>query len=273
MTVSVEDLLAEASRCVLGSWGQHGPMVTPAVFWSDGMGLWTTTSTARVSAAGLDTGRAAVAYVPPLRVGEAGVIARGRVRVYRLGDPRGLVLHTPTISAAMTALAVRNADAVLGQVRDAVRIPPHLPRARAVLRLTVEDERTVVPPDVGPGVAPALPTDVPAEVRRALAGQRRLVLVYADPGEAVLQAAPAVWGAGYALTTPPSLRPATGARAVAAVDVDPGSRPSRAFGLAVHGVIAPDGRLEPERATSWSGYHTETVTISAPAPGGVTLPD
>lgn len=273
MIVSVEDLLAQASRCVLGSWSRQGPMATPTAFWSDGGGLWMTTSTARAEAAGLDTDAACVAYVPPLQEGQSGVIARGRLRVYRLTDPRALALHTPMISAAMTALAVRNAGTILGQVQDAVRIPPRRPRARVALRLTVEDERSVDPPDIGPGVAPALPTDVPADVRRVLAGQRRLALVYADPGETVLQAAPGVWGAGFTLTTPPSLTPAAGARAVAAVEGVPGSRDSRGVGLAVHGVISPDGRLQPERATSWSGPDTETVTISAPAPGGVTLPD
>lgn len=273
MTVSVEELLAESSRCVLGSWGRHGPMATPTAFWSDGRGLWMTTSTGRMKAAGLGTDATCVAYVPALHEGEAGLIVRGRVRVYRLTDPRALMLHTPMITAAMTALAVRNAGTILDQVQDAARIPPRLPRARAVLRLTVEDARTVDPPDVGPGVAPALPTDVPADVRRVLAGQRRLALVYADPGGTALQATPAVWGAGFALTTPPSLTPAAGARAVAALDGGPGSRPSRGVALALHGVISAGGRLGPERATSWSGSHSETVTISASAPGGVTLPD
>lgn len=273
MTVSApyEDLLARASRCVLGARGRDGPAATPMMFWWDGSGLWMTTSSERLKTAGLDTDPACVAYVGPLGEGQEGVIVRGRVRIYRPGDPVGLLLHTPTISAAMTALAVRNAGRLLGQARDAARIPPRLPRPRVVLRLAVEGLRTVDPPDVDAGVAPALPTDVPAQVRRALAGQRRVVLVYAD--EAGLQATPAVWGAGYTLTVPASLTPPAGARAVAAVDVDPGRRPARAVGLAVAGTVSADGRLQPERATSWHGFSTETARVSAPAPGGVTLPD
>lgn len=270
MSAPYEDLLARASLCVLGSHGRDGPAAAPMVFWWDGSGLWMTASSERLRAAGLDTDPTCVAYVGPLEAGQEGVILRGRVRIYRPGEPLGLLLHTPTISAAMAVLAVRNADRLLGQVRDAARIPPRLPRPRLVLRLSVDGLRTVDPPDVGSGVAPALPTDVPAEVRRALAGRRRVVLVYAD--EAGLQASPALWGAGYALTVPPSLTPPAGARAVVAVDMDPGPRPARRVGLAVHGTIS-EGRLQPERATSWYGSSTETVKISASAPGGVTLPD
>lgn len=271
MNAGVEDVLARASRCQLGAGGER-PDVTPMVFWSDGAALWMTAPAATVRAAGLHDDPRCVAYVPPVDEAGHGVVVHGAARVYGTQDPLGVVLHTPTISTAMAALAARNAGALLGYMQDAALLPRRwLPRNRVVLRLVVESATAVEPPAVPTGVAPALPTVVPADVRRALAGVRRLALVYADGAR--LQATPAVWSAGYVLRTPPALRPPPGARVAAAVDTDRSPRPTRAVGLTVHGRIAEGGRLEPERVTSWHGFDSETAAVPRPAPGGVVLPD
>jgi len=271
VTTAPEELLARATRCALAARGADGPDVAPMVFWWDGAALWMAASAARVHAAGLRGDPRCAVYVPPLAEGEPGAVAHGSARVYSLDDPVGLVLHTPVISAAMAALAARNAGSLLGYVRDAPHLPHRWwPGTRVVLRVPVEHLAGVEPPAVAAGVAPALPTVVPADVRRAVAGARRLVLAYAD-GD--LQVTPAVWAAGYRLTTPPALRPPPGVRAAATLDVASTARPRRAVGVTVLGTIAPDGHLRPERVTSWHGFDTATVAVPRPTAGGVTLPD
>lgn len=266
------DLLERASRCFLGTAGPDGPAVLSVVSWSDGQALWMSVPTANLPAVAWDPEAAWVAYVPPVEAHEPGVVVHGRARVYSLHAPLRLALHAPPISAAMAALATRHAGAVLGSVGDAARAPHRwLPRNRAVVRLVVHERREVDQPDVGPGVAPALPPVVPAAVRRGLAGLRRLVVVFGEGGD--LRAAPAVWGPGFALRTPPTLRPTPGTQVVAAVDVE-GRRPPRGpVGLALHGEVDAEGRLVPERATFWYGTETVSAAVVPPTAGGVVMPD
>lgn len=272
-----EDLLTRARRCVVGAAGGGGPEVMSTAFWFDGRALWMAAAAATLPTAARSGESEAVAYVPPVDAGEPGVMVHGRARAYSPHDPVGLVFHTATISAAMTALAVRNPGGVLGSLRDAARAPRQWVSSRRllVLRLVAERLTAVDPPDLGHGMAPALPTVVPSDVRRALAGRRRVVLVYSD--DTGPQAVPAVWDAGYALRTPPTLRPPAGARAVAAVDGDGDGDGrhggGRSIGLALEGVIDQQGRLVPDRATSWDAPYSESAEVSPPIPGGVVLPD
>lgn len=266
------DLLDRADRCFLGTTGPDGPSVLPVASWSDGQALWMSASTASLPTAVWDPDAEWVAYVPPVEAHEPGVIVHGRTRVYSLDEPLRLALHAPAISAAMAALATHHAGAVLGSLGEAARAPHRwLRRNRAVVRMVVHARREVDPPDVGRGVAPALPPVVPAPVRRGLAGLRRVVLVFDDRGD--LRAAPAVWGPGFALRTPPTLRPAPGTPVVAAVDVEGRHPPRRPVGLALHGEVDPDSRLVPERVTSWCGPETVSAAVTGPVTGGVVMPD
>lgn len=271
ITTAHDDLLARASRCVLATAGERGPQVTPTSYWSDGQALWMTAAADTLPALAGARERDCVAYVPPVEGHEPGAVVHGRARVHSVHDPLGLLLRTATISAAMAALAARNAAALLGSVGELARTPvTWLFRDRLVVRLVVHRLTEVDLPDVGPGVAPALPTVVPADVRRALAGRRRIVLVWEDgPTVAVT---PAVWGAGYVLRTPPTLHPTTGAPATAVVDVGDRHDRARPVGLALHGAIDAD-RFVVRRATSWYGQETESADVARPVPGGVVLPD
>lgn len=264
------ELLDRASRCLLAVDGPDGPLLAPMAFWFDGAGLWMLTSRSPVEAAVLRRAPACVVYVSPLQEGASAMVVRGRVRVFGPGDPLGLLLHAPTISAAMTALAARDVGSVVGYVQDAVRVPPRWsPGRRAVLRLAVEELEDIDPPAVGPGVAPALPTVVPPGVRRALAGCRRVAVAFRD-GDA-LEVTPAVWSGGYELTTPPDVRIPEGAPAVAAVDAAPHA--AHGAEVAVHGQVRAGPRLQPEQATWWDGVTVTTAPVPAPTPGGIDLPD
>lgn len=264
------ELLERADRCLLAVDGRSGPRLSPMAFWSDGDGLWMLTSRSAVPPAVLRRAPGCVAYVPPLDDGEPGAVVRGRARVFGPGDPVGLALHAPTISAAMTALAARSPGSILDYVQDAVRVPPRWsPGNRVVLRLAVDGVAGIDPPPVGPGVAPPLPTVVPPDVRRAVAGIRAVVVAFGE-GEG-LQVSPTVWSAGYRLVTPPQVRVAEGVRAVVAVGL--GSGPTAGTGAAVHGRVGPDQRMEPDEATWWRGMEVTTASVTAPTPGGIDLPD
>lgn len=272
MNAAADDLLCRASRCFLGVARSGRPEVAPTACWYDGDALWMSAVAASLPALVSAPEHAAVAYVPPADLQEPGVVVGGRARVYSLRDPLRLALHSATISAAMAALAAHNAGAVLGAVGHAARGPHRWwPQERVVVRLVVERRTAVDPPDVDGGVAPALPTVVPSDVRRALAGLRRLALV--SGGDESLRVTPAVWGAGYSLRTPPTSRPVPGTPVVATVD--PGERQGLGWsvGLVLHGEVDANGRLVPQRATSWSGDRRQSAAVSRPAGGGVVMPD
>lgn len=260
-------LLERATRGLFAVRGPRGPQVSPMTWWFDGAHVWLATSPMSVLVDALRRSPDCALYVPPAGQSEAAVVVHGRARVYDLDDPLGLALHTPMIAAAMTTLAVRATTTL----RDVVGNPARWSlRNRVVVRVRVEQAREVDPPDVVAGVAPALPTVVASDVRRELAGQRHVVVVV-DDGER-LQATPAVWSAGYELATPPTATLPPGARAVVAVDVA-GRSSGRSLGLVMHGQLGADGRLQPDRVTSWHGQAVTTAPLTAPAPGGVELPD
>lgn len=269
--------LTDNDRCVLAVRGRRGPLLAPMAFWWDGAGLWLITSQASVKAGILARDPVCAASVGPPRTGRPtpGVVVHGRARIFGVGDPLGLTLHGPTIATAMAALGARNVPILVGYARDAARIPAAWwPRRRVVMRVTADHIDEVDPPAAGPGMAPALPAAVPPEVRRAVAGERRVVVASTDDGQpgGRLVLAPAVWGAGYALTLPEGMAPRDGARAAATVDRDLTGRPTRVAGLAVHGEVV-DGGIRAERATWWHGFDLATVDVAAPTPGGVELPD
>jgi hypothetical protein len=265
---TTEELLGESTRCLLAVRGAHGALLSRAPSWYDGAGLWTTTSASTVKAALPRRDSVCAAYLPPLEGEEEGAVVRGSARVFGLHDPLGTVLHWPTISAAMIALAARNAGAVLEYVQHAARAPARVvPGNSVVIRIPAEEVRRVTWPHPVPGVAPALPPVIPAEVRRAVGGRRRVVLAAADTD---LLVTPAVWGAGFALQLPGDVVLAEGAPAQVVVEEERGGRP--AIGLAVRGVVDGRGALTPERYTWWQGF--DSVTVDAPVDvSGIQLPD
>lgn len=235
--------LPPAGRCLLAASGQQ---VAPIAYWYDGTSAWMSASASSALVAALQRDADCALWV-------GDVLARGVARVFSLRDPVGLAFHGATIAAAMTALAATNVRRIL----DARRL---LPTNRVALRVTVAQTEQVSWSAPPPGIAPALPTVVPPDVRRALAGQRQVVLAAQHDR---LQVSPAVWGAGFALT---GVRPGTEAVAV----LDDGH-----LGVAVAGTVG-QGALRPERVTWWHGVQVESADVpplAAAAPGGITLPD
>jgi hypothetical protein len=170
----------------------------------------------------------------------------------------------------MTALAARNVGTLLGYAQDAPQIPRSwTPPNRVVVRLAAEEIEEIRAPDPGAGIAPGLPALVPAVVRRALAGQRRIVLAV-DGGR--LDLVPAAWGQDYRLTLPVGWGPADGVAACAVVDADPRRRPTEVVGLALRGIVT-GCTLRPERATWWCGFDRATLDVSVTTDPGITLPD
>jgi hypothetical protein len=267
----IETRLREATRCLLAVRGARGPLLSPMAVWYDGAGLWTTTSAAAVKASVLRRAPACALYVPPAD-GHPGLVVDGSARVFGLHDPLGTALHAATISAAMTALAARNAGTILGYAQDAARVPTRwAPRNRVVLRIRIDDARVVAEPDLAPGMAPTLPTVIPPDVRRAVGGSRRVVLAV-DGGDG-LTVLPAGWGAGFALVLPAGVEVPPGARVQAVVDHDPQGQPTKVVGLAVHGAVDARGALVPDRYTWWHGFDLATVDAPPPSASGFQLPD
>lgn len=245
------------------------PVVTPVAFWFDGAGLWCTVPADGPEVAALDRDPVCAVHVPPLVDGGVGAVVTGRARVFSVRDPRGLLLHAPTLLTALTALGLRSAGRVAGRVTAGLRSPARaLPEGRVAVRVRVErlrGARALTPPV---GIAPPLPPVVPPDVRRLVAGERQvLVAVTAADGLSVQLA---VWGPGLALTPPPgSVLPATGSATV----VVQGGQDA---GIALEGILA-DGRLQPERARWWSARSHGAAEVAAPGAGGalgsITLPE
>lgn len=290
---AVADALADGDRCVLAIRGDRAPVVTPTVFWSDGDAVWMTAAAGSAEVAALRARPGCALWIPaPGRrdgfepggrdeqdgrdagVGQGptpadrGAVVHGHARVFGAGDPVGLTLHGVSISAAMAALAVKQAGAVLGYARDAARALPRLAlRRQVVVRVAIERSWMEARPSSAPGVAPALPAVVPADVRRALAGERRVVLALQGPED--LAVVPALWSSGFALEPSPA-RHGTGSAAVA-VDTPPRRRPTEAVGLVLSGTVTARGTLDATTATWWRGFEVDSAPI--PSVSGVTLPD
>ncbi len=263
-------LWRSARRAVLGFASSSGPLVSPMAFWHDGCALWMTTSASATESRVLRRSPECAVYIPAQQREEPGLLARGSARVYGLDDPVALALHAPAISGALTALVVKYAGTVLGYSRDLGSLPPHwLPQRRAVLRIRLRDERTVLAASEPAGMAPALPSVVPSDVRRALSGRRDVtVAVGAPTGVTVL---PGMWTAGLALQVAgPPLPEETPVAAM--LDAGAAMRPTQVVGVVLHGHYA-QGRLRPDRVTWWRGFEIRTQALPPLPVGGIELPE
>ena len=264
------DVLYSSSRCVLAFSGKRGPLLSPMAFWFDGSSLWMSTPAVSVKASALRRRPQASVYVPAAGdVGE-GTLLAGRARIYGLHDPLGLAVHGAVVSGAMAALAARNAGTILGYVQDARLVPARFrPRNRVAVRFAIDEARPVRPPEIGPSVAPALPTVIPGDVRRAITGERRVVLATGLPSGTV-SITPAVWGAGFSMQLPAGETLPEDGPAAVYVGTDPRRRPTQVIGLSMVGEV--DGqRLQPRRATFWEGF--DLTTVDLPRTSSVVLPD
>ena len=266
------ELLRSATRLVLAVPGEQGPVASPMAFWFDGASLWMTTSAASAKAQLLVRRRGCALWVPPLAEGERGVVAEGPARVFSASDPVGLLTHWGTISAAVTALVVKQTSTLGGYVRDLPQIPLRwLPPGRVVIRVRAERLRSVAPPAAGPGIAPALPGVVPAEIRRILSGRRDVAV--AGQHDHDVTVLPATWGAGFTLDLGGEPAWPAGTRVVAVLDDDPLERPSDVVGLALHGEIDSRAKILPTSVTWWHGYTAERAPVLSRPAGGVVIPD
>jgi hypothetical protein len=271
MSAPVQTLLDARRRCLLGFATASGPLLSPMAYWYDGEHLWMTTSSSALKTRRFIADGACGLLVPGAH-DEAAAAVRGTVRVFRPGDPVGLLLHSAAITAAMGALAVSNASSIWGYVQDIATVPSRwAPHNRVVLRVTVDEAEVVAPPPDIPGVAPALPSVVPSAVRRTLSGQRRVTVAVDEP---VLRVLPALWGARFGLTLPEGERLPMGSRVAVVVDSDPEGRPTGVHGLCLRGEVDASGALRADRATWWEGFRLATVDVPPPvASSGIVLPD
>ncbi len=294
MRIGADAVVEGGTRCWLALSGARGPLLTPMAYWSDGDALWLYTRGGSVKVGVLAREPSCAVYVAGLDGG--GVLLRGRARIHSPTSPRSLVFHGATAATAMAALAVRNAASIVGSVQDGPQLalrrpqrgptrpqrplpaPRHLvPSGRVVVRIGIDEAESVGPPLDAPGIAPPLPTVVPAGVRRALAGRRDVVVAVGPAG--ALAVAPAVWGpaagVGFSLSLPGGRALPQGSRAAAALDVDPGGRPSAVAGLSVSGAVV-DGRLRADRVAWWRGFAAQSADLRAAVAGGglgaITLP-
>lgn len=267
----MERLLDDAKRMVLAWPGLDGPRLAPMAFWWDGRHLWLSTAASAWKVKAFDADPACVVWVPPTAEGRPGIHLRGRARVFHPGDLVAMATHGAVVAAAQTALAVKNSASLVGYVADASRIPARwMPTRRVMIRIAVDDRFAVEPPAVGPGIAPALPTVVPPEVRRLLAGERRVALATSTDGG--LGLLPAVWGAGWAVDLPVGAHIPDGTSVAAVVDHDPGFRPTETAGLSVRGTWRA-GRIAPDSVRWWHGFDQGTAGVQAGPVDPIVIPD
>jgi hypothetical protein len=262
----------DAARwCTLLLRTTRGPAAAPMACWSDGSALWLATPADSVAVGVLRRDPDCQAVVG--QEAGAGVVLRGTARVYGGHDPLGLLLHSPVVSTAMAALAASHPDSVLDYIAQAARVPARrLPRNQVAIRLAVHQSLVVDDLVVDSGLAPALPSVVPADVRRALTGVRHIVLASDCPGRnghGGLDAEPAVWGAGFAVSLAPRRRLEAGTRVLATTTAEAGGRFA---GIAVCGRLGAGCVVRTERVTWWRGASAETVDLP-PATSSITLPD
>ena len=237
--------LENATRCVLAIAAEGAPKLVPAPCWSDGDGLWTVLP---APVAG------ALREAPACAMGVDGHVVRGTARVFTPDDPVGLLVHGPLVSAAMTALALRHP-------RELIRAPWLRP-VRVVIGEAAATGAGGESPTVPPGIAPALPSLIPADIRRRLSGRRHVLVATAPPGEVRLD--PAVWGAGFTLHGDLPRDPDTPA-AVAVIADD--------TGVTLTGEFDANGSLRPLEASWWDGLRAGSASLPAPPRGAVQLPD
>lgn len=244
----------EATRCLVAFRSTQGRLqLTSFPCWSDGEALW-------LAPPSSDPVAQALTRMPDCAVwiSEAGLVATGLARVFRAGDPLGLLAHSPVIALVIAALAIHHP-------REIVR--PWLPlRLPIAVRLALHDVRAAAPPPSSPGIAPALPEVVPAEIRRHLSGLRDVVV--AGQSVAGLGLGHATWSAGFLLDGDLPALPGD----PIAVAVEAGSRQG-AVGVALSGKLDARGALRPAQASWWSDTCSGTAPLSPSPRGAVTLPD
>lgn len=270
---STDVLLAAATRCLIAYRVTGGPAMTPMACWSDGGGLWMTTSGSAAKVAALRRDSRCALWLEPSDPAEPGVVVDGMARVFDLSDPVGLALHAPTISAALAALAVTHRSAMAGYVRDLPRVPERwLPHGRVLIRVRVDRARSRLAPQRWTGVGPVLPTEVPADVRRVLTGAR-LVTLALQRGD-TLTVQPAVWGAGFTLDVGASAVPDAETPACIVVDAHDDPRPTGKIGLLLRGHVDPSFTFHPRRAVWWDGFGAHATEVRpVGTASGITLPD
>lgn len=268
-----DSLLASATRCQIAYRVSDGPAMTPMACWSDGGGVWMTTSRTAAKVTALRRDPRCALWIAPPDPTESGVAVDGTARIYDLSDPLGLALHAPTISAALAALAVVHRSSVGGYVRDLPRLPVDwMPQRRVLIRVRVDRARSRLSPQRATGVGPVLPAELPAAVRRAVTGTRfvALALQHGD----VLTVQPAVWGAGFRLDVGAGAVPEAQTPACVVVDADVEPRPSGRLGVLLRGHIDRGFVFHPHRAVWWDGFTSEALPVRAPtSASGITLPD
>lgn len=267
----MERLLDDAKRMVLAWPGKDGPRLAPMAFWWDGRHVWLSTSSSAYKVKAFDADPDCVAWVPPQRDGQAGMHLRGRARVFHPTDLVAMATHGPVVATAQTALAVKNYASVAGYVADAGKVPVRwLPASRVMIRIAVDDRWSVVPPVPGPGIAPALPTAVPPEVRRLLSGRRDVTL--ATRTEGGLGLVPAAWGAGWTVDLPAGAEIPEGTDVAAVLDHDPGFRPTETAGVSVRGTWR-SGRIQPTSVRWWHGFTQGTAEVTSGPLDPIVIPD
>lgn len=282
MESRADDALARATRCLLVATGPgrpgRPPVAAPAATWWDGAGVWCTLPADGLEVAALRRDPRCVVVAPPPHEEGVGAVATATARLYSPRDPLRLALHAPPVLAALGALGAANVTRLAGAAAGAWRDPSRLlPEGRVTVRAVVETVTATRQLTPGPGIAPALPTVVPPEVRRLLAGRRRVVVAVADADG--LRVLPAVWGAGFTLVGPAGIGLPDGTPATVVADGDDEA------GLVLEGrVDAPAGaswaRLVPSRALWWHDARRGAAELPAPVDlggragrSGIVLPD
>jgi hypothetical protein len=266
-------LLARATRCLIAYRVSDGPAMAPMACWSDGGGVWMTTSRDTAKVAALRRDPRCALWIEPDDPSEPGVAVDGTARVHDPSDPIGLALHAPVIPAALAAMAVTHRTALAGYVRDLPQLPRRWrPRSRVLIRVRVDRARSRLAPQRRSGVGPRLPSQLPAGVRRAVTGARvvTLALQRAD----TLSVQPAVWNAGFALDVGASAVPDGPTPACIVVDARDDPRPSGKVGVLLRGHVDPSLTFHPSRAVWWEGFSSDAGPVTAPtSASGITLPD
>lgn len=248
--------------------------------WSDGAGLWLTTTWPADEVAALRRDPRCAVWIGEPRApaggdhpADAGIVIDGSARMYDLSDPVRLALHAPVISAALTALALAHRSAIAGYVRDLPRVAgTWVAQPRVLMRVRINRARRRMVPQHVTGMGPVLPTELPAGVRRALSGVRHVVLAL-QRGDG-LEVRPALWKAGFQLDVGAGVVPDTDTPASILVDQHVDARPASSVGLLLRGTVDSRFRFRPQSATWWQGVSVESSKLREPATAsGIVLPD
>ncbi|MGH8932422.1 MAG: hypothetical protein ACRDZO_17810 [Egibacteraceae bacterium] len=247
MTLELE--LQNTTRCLVGFRARDAPQLGSVACWSDGEALWIAVPARSSLAAGL---RAAPSCAIGIGAGTGlKILASGAARVFTPDDLVGLLFHGPIVTAAMAALALRHP-------REVTRGWPLVPA-----RIAVDEATAVEAPLPPPGIAPALPEIIPADIRRDLSGIRQILM--ATEGHDGVQLAPATWGAGFTIDPQAQSRPGA---SVAVAAGSPGGT-----GVVLTGELDTRGALLPAHASWWGGGRSGAAPLPPAPRGAVRLPD